>query len=314
MVISKVPVSLVPTEVEGHSAFLLQAGPTGFTVVPDLGLLGTSLRHRGREYLVLRGGASAALAGHTTGLPLLAPWANRISADGYRVRRTEVDLRGAPGLHRDAHGMPIHGTMLGRAGWVIDRAEAVQGYARIGARFDASAADEVMASFPFPHELTVTMRVRPGDLEVITTLTPTGRVGVPASFGWHPYFELPEEDHDDLRVHLPTGDRLLLDDRMLPTGEEVTGYSRTAPLVEPGYDDLYRLRANHRILAVAGRRRQLTMTMDPGYGYGQVYSPPGESFVALEPMVAPIDALADGSAPIVERGQSHRARFRLTLT
>jgi aldose 1-epimerase len=314
VVISKVPASLVTTEVEGHGGLVLQAGPTEFTVVPDLGLLGTSLRHRGREYLVLRGGATAVLAGHTTGLPLLAPWANRVSADGYRVRRTEVDLRRASGLHRDANGMPIHGTMLGRAGWVIDRAEAVQGYARIGARFDAAADDEVMASFPFPHELTVTMRVRPGDLEVITTLAPTGRAGVPASFGWHPYFELPAEEPDDLRIHLPTGDQLLLDDRMLPTGKEVTGYSRTAPLVAPRYDHLYRLRSNHRILAVAGRRRQLTMTMDPGYRYGQVYSPAGESFVALEPMVAPIDALGEGTAPIVERGQSHRARFRLTLT
>nr|WP_249420439.1 aldose 1-epimerase [Rhabdothermincola salaria] len=278
-----------------------------------MGLLGTSLRHRGREFLVLRGQAEAVLAGHTTGLPLLAPWANRIGGDTYKVNRTRVDLSDAPGLHRDANGLPIHGTMIGRAGWVVDRAEALNGYARLSARFDAAAADEVMASFPFPHEITVGMRVRPGDLDVTTTITATGRRSVPASFGWHPYFQLPGEDPADLRVHLPTGDRLQLDDRMLPSGEEETGYSRKAPLVEPGYDDAYRLRANHRLLTVSGRSRQLTLAMDPGYEYGQVYSPPGERFVALEPMVAPINALGDGLTPMVAPGESYRARFRITL-
>ena len=313
MVISTVPVSLAPIEVEGHGAFVLRAGPTAFTVVPGLGLLGTSLRHHDREFLVLRGGADSVLGGHTTGLPLLAPWANRIGGDTYRVNRTDVDLSAAPGVHRDGNGLPIHGTMIGRAGWEVERAEALNGYARLTARFDAAADEEVMASFPFPHELTVGFRVRPGDLDVTTTLTATGRRSVPASFGWHPYFQLPGEDAADLRVHLPTGDHLELDERMLPTGAEETGYSRKAPLVAPGYDDAYRLRANHRLLTVSGRRRQLTMGMDPGYAYGQVYSPPGEHFVALEPMVAPINALGDGLAPMVAPGESYRARFRVTL-
>ena len=313
MVISTVPVSLGSTDVEGYEALVLQAGPTEFTVVPGLGLLGTSLRQRGREYLLLRGGAEAVLGGHPTGLPLLAPWANRVGGDEYRVNRIHVDLADAPGVHRDANGLPIHGTMLGRPGWVVDRAEALNGYARLRAHFDAAADDVVMASFPFPHRITVTMRVRPGDLEVVTTVTATGRRGVPVSFGWHPYFQLPGEKPVDLRVYLPTGDRLLLDERMLPTGEEETGFAREAPLVRPGYDDLRRLRDKHRILSVSGRHRQLTVSMDAGYGFGQLYSPPGERVVALEPMVATIDALGEGLAPMVAPGESHRARFRITL-
>ena len=43
------------------------------TVLPEVGLLGASLRHRGLEHLDLHGGAEAVRGGHTTGLPLLAP-------------------------------------------------------------------------------------------------------------------------------------------------------------------------------------------------------------------------------------------------
>jgi aldose 1-epimerase len=307
------PVAISPTEVAGHGAFCLSAGPTTFTVVPALGLLGTSFTHHDREYLALPHAPTAVLEGHTTGLPLLAPWANRIGGDTYRVGRQTVDLTTAPALHHDPNGLPIHGTMVGRDGWRIDRAEAVNGYARVGAVFDAAADDEVMASFPFPHELRVGMRVRPGDLDVTTTVVATGRRSVPVSFGWHPYFRLPGEEPDATHVHLPTGDRIVLDDRTLPSGEERV-FSCTRPLAAPGYDHAYRLRANHRILTVSGRRRQITMTMNPGYHYGQVYSPPGETFVALEPMTAAIDALGSGTTPMVRPGQSYTARYRVTLS
>ena len=54
----------------GEPAVTLVAGPTEVTVLPEVGLLGASLRHRGLEHLDLHGGPDAARAGHTTGLPL----------------------------------------------------------------------------------------------------------------------------------------------------------------------------------------------------------------------------------------------------
>ena len=300
--------------VAGHEAHVLRAGPTALTVVPALGLLGSSLRHGRGEYLDTSGGVDRVRDGHTTGLPLLAPWANRVGSDSYRVGRRTVDLADAPGLHRDGNGLPIHGTLVGRRGWRVDQVGSSRGAARLRATFAADADAEVMASFPFPHRIGVAFRVRPGEVAVTTSVTATGRVRVPISFGWHPYFRLPGEDLADLRVRLPVVDRLGLDARMLPTGRAERQPAATRRLAPGGHDDAYRFAGRAHSLALVGRRRRVVVTMGSAYPFGQVYAPAGSTVVALEPMTAAIDALGDGSTPFVAPGATFSARFRINVT
>ena len=69
-----------------------------------------------------------------------------------------------------------------------------------------------------------------------------------------------------------------------------------AASVAAAFDDGYRLRAATGSLRLSGRPTSASaMTSDPGYPYAQVYAPAGETFVALEPMTAPIDALGTGT-------------------
>ena len=90
---------------------------------------------------------------------------------------------------------------------------------RSAARLDYGAHEQLMAAFPFPHELHVQAELRHDTLTVVTILLPTGDVAVPVSFGWHPYLCLPGVPRSEWRVELPVRRRALLDDRGLPTGE-----------------------------------------------------------------------------------------------
>ena len=90
------------------------------TFLPDLGMTGVSLRCGGREHLALPGGLAALRAGATLGIPLLAPWANRLAARRYRAAGVDVDLDGLP-LGTDGNGLPIHGFLVGRPGWRVGR-------------------------------------------------------------------------------------------------------------------------------------------------------------------------------------------------
>jgi aldose 1-epimerase len=291
----------------------LSAGPTQFTLLPEVGLLGASLRHDGAEFLDLHGGADAARHQHTTGLPLLAPWANRLGGDEYSALGREVELRGAPGLHRDANGLPMHGTLVGRAGWELTSVRSRGESAAAVARFRAGEDAEVMASFPFPHDLTVTFTVTPGQLTVATLLVPSGARAVPVSFGWHPYFRLADVLRDDLCLELPDRKHLLVDDRQLPTGEKVAEPAETVVLAGRTFDDGYRLGRDRRFALVGGGRR-LEAVFERGYPYAQVYAPGDHDYVALEPMTAPTDALRRGAAPVVEPGGRYHARYRVSLT
>ena len=102
--------------VDGEPAVTLAAGELEATFLPGLGLLGTSLRHRGEDLLALPGGVAGYRDRHVTGLPLLAPWANRLPSWRYRAAGVEVDLEGLD-LATDPAGLPIHGTLTGGGGW-----------------------------------------------------------------------------------------------------------------------------------------------------------------------------------------------------
>ena len=59
-----------------NDAMEIQHGDLRATFLPSLGMLGTSLRFGDAEFVALPGGIEAYRAGHQTGLPFLAPWAN----------------------------------------------------------------------------------------------------------------------------------------------------------------------------------------------------------------------------------------------
>ena len=298
----------------GEPALTLATGELEATFGPGLGLLGTSLRHRGQELLALPGGIEGYRDGHVTGLPLLAPWANRLPGWRYRAAGVEVDLEGLD-LHTDPAGLPIHGTMTAQGGWRLERLTAEADRAVLEAAFDYGARPELLAAFPFPHRLTLTATLQGASLAVTTALAATGDRPVPVAFGWHPYLQLPGAPRSAWRLLLPRRSHLELDDRGLPTGKSADEPAESDPVGERTYDDLYALEddpAERRLgLEAAGRR--LVVAYGDGYDHAQVFAPPEAEFVCLEPMTAPTAALAAGTTPLVAPGDSFTARFTITV-
>jgi len=285
----------------------LRAGNTEATFLPDLGMLGTSFRQDGEEVLALPGGLDAYRAGHVTGLPLLAPWANRLGAWRYEIGGVAVDLTGLD-LHDDGKGLPIHGTMTAQPGWQLAATTERSAHAR----FDYGARPDLLKAFPFPHELALDIEVAEGALRVATTVRPTADVAVPVSFGWHPYLALPAS-RADTRLRLPACDHHLLDDRGLPTGRTEPQPTESRPLADRDLDDLFALGKDRR-LALEGANRTVTVTLEEGYPFAQVYSPAGAAFGCLEAMTAPTNALVTGDCALVQPGDQFTARFEISVS
>ena len=283
----------------------VSSGELDATFLPQLGMVGVSLRHRGHELLALPGGLDGYRAGNVTGLPLLAPWANRLGRERYEAEGVAVDLHGL-GLHTDEHGLPIHGTMSARPEWEVVEAAPH----RLVARFDFGAHPDLLASFPFPHELRIGVAADGSTLTVDTTVAATGDRAVPLAFGYHPYLRLPGPERAEVRLRLPPRRHLGLDARGLPTGASRTEDAEDEPLGDRGFDDLYEL-GDDRRLAVRGAGRCVTLVVGDGYRYAQVFAPPTADFVCLEPMTAPGNALVDGGYEVVPPGGSFTARFAL---
>jgi galactose mutarotase-like enzyme len=296
------------TRFRGVAAITLESGELAATFLPGVGMTGVSLRVDGREHLALPGGVAHLRAGGTGGLPLLAPWANRLAARRYRAAGVSVDLRSLP-LATDGRGLPIHGFLAGVPGWRVDRADVHRGRPRVRASIDV---DE--PAFPFPHRIDLEVTAAGTELAIATTVTATGDRPVPIAFGWHPYLRLTGVPRRQWLLRLPARRHLALDDAGIPTGTETDEPAEVAPIGRRTFDDLYALDRDHALALQTADGRSIELRNDAHYPYAQVWVPARRPYAALEPMAAPTNALVAGSAPTVEPGESRTARFALRIS
>jgi aldose 1-epimerase len=290
----------------GEPALELVVGDLTATFLPALGMTGVSLTYRGQEHLALPGGLDALRKGSTLGLPLLAPWANRLAARRYEAAGVEVDLAGLS-LRSDSNGLPIHGLLVGQHGWQVVRNAAGGGQACFAAAIDVDAP-----AFPFAHRIEVTVIAREDELTIDTRVFATGSRQVPIAFGWHPYLQLPGSSRSDWQLRLPSRTHLELDERGIPTGQEHDEPREADAIGDRTFDDLYRLASDHE-LSLVNDEASITMRAGDGYRYAQVWVPPDRPFAALEPMTDRTNSLVDGTPPLVEPGDSFTATYTLAV-
>ena len=109
-------------------------------------MVGCSLTHRGEELLGQRGGLEAYIAERKTmGIPLLYPWANRLSSRRFTVAGREVDIdpERTP-LRLDGGGLPMHGLLSAAPGWRVEH----QDEATLEAVFDFAAHPDAHGGVP----------------------------------------------------------------------------------------------------------------------------------------------------------------------
>jgi aldose 1-epimerase len=283
---------------------------------PDAGMVGYSLTHRGDQLLGLRGGLPAYVErGSSFGIPILHPWANRLSGMRYTAGGREVRLEPERSpLHLDANGLPIHGLLAASPHWSLVGRTPGNGLAGIAARLDLGAHEELLAAFPFPHELHLQVELRGGTLSVTTILLPTGDAAVPVAFGWHPYLRLPDVARSDWGIELPVRGRAVLDERGIPTGKTEPAEAQAGPLGDRAYDDLFPELDTPRVFTLEGGGRRIELELGDGYPVAQVYAPAGQELICFEPMTAPTDALVSGRGlQLVSPGDSFRAVFEIRV-
>ena len=287
-------------------------GSTEARFVPGANMVCCSLRYRGLEFLHLGGGVDAyAKRGATMGIPLLHPWANRLAGFQYTVAGRRVVL---PEDDRvipvDDAGLPIHGVLPGLLHWDVRQWEPEALVARL-----AWSSPELLAPFPFPHELTLHAIVTSGALTITTTLRPTSDQGVPVSFGFHPYLRIPGVPRQGWQIALGAVRHLALDGWLIPTGEHEPANRRHFCLEQLSFDDAFdRLLVPAEFKATA-KNGAVTMEFLDGFPYAQLYAPAGSDFICFEPMTAPTNALRSGDGlQIAAPGKPYRARFAISVS
>lgn len=287
-------------------------GNTEAEFVPDANMVCYSLRHRGTEWLEQRLGLDAYVEqGKTMGIPLLHPWANRLDRLGYAVAGKEVSLPQGDARIRLDGDRPIHGVMPAYLRWELVGAP---GRSSVKAKLSWTSP-ELLELFPFTHELQLEATVGDGQLTMETTLYATGSDSVPVAFGYHPYLQVPGTSRTDWHIQLGAFRRLVLDDRMIPTGERQPVDQRYVDLGDSSWDDAFDGLTTHARFEAATANSSVEVEFLRGYAFAQVFAPPATNYICFEPMTAPANALnSHDGLHVIAPGEDYRAAFRIRLS
>ena len=253
----------------GQPAITLAAGDLRATFLPGLGMTGVSLRWKGREHLAVPGGIPALRRGSTNGLPLLAPWANRLSAWRYEAAGVDVDLAGLRAAHgrtgapdprtpgrltrlagrsavnRSGPGVVGCGGRCRRSGVPVRPPHRRDVH---GARCRAAGHDDRHADRRSISARRVRLASLPAAARRAATRLASSRCRPPRTCS--------------------------LDERGIPTGDEARQSTEAEPIGRRTFDDLYRL-GRDRAFTVADEESAITMRagcrlrLRPGVGAGR---------------------------------------------
>lgn len=271
---------------------------TSVSIAPSIGNIAFEMKVKDANLLRFPYPSAAAFRRkpQMCGIPLLAPWADRLDEAAFHANGRKYNFnRNLGNVRVDGAGYPIHGFLTLTGDWELLRLESGSSQASVTSRLDVWRRPEWMAQFPFAHTIEMTHVLRDGVLEVRTRVENRSAETMPLSIGYHPFFQITDAPRRDWMAGLGAKREWTVNKDLLPTG-------RTRPLREliatpqefvlagrdfdNGFDDLIRDADGRATFWVKGKRQKIEVLFGPRYITGEIYSPSDSDFVCFEPMTA----------------------------
>ena len=152
------------------------------------------------------------------GMPLLAPFANRLDQTAFYANGQKYNFDLELGNVRGP--IPSTGFVNGATkDWQLVEYKADATGAWVTSRLDFYKNPRFMQQWPFAHTITMTYRVSEGELEVRTRIDNMSAEPMPVVFGYHPIYELPDGNRNDWTVSVDARTHWIEIPQRLPTGE-----------------------------------------------------------------------------------------------
>jgi len=227
-----------------------------------------------------------------SGIPFLAPWANRLNEQGFWANGKKYTFNMILGNVRGS--LPIHGMLSSSPLWEVMEVAADRQSAHVTSRLQFWRNPDLMAQWPFAHEYEMTYRLADGVLEVRVTVTNLSSNPMPVVLGFHPYYRIPGIPRDNWIATLPARKIVVADDRLIPTGE-LKPFDLPNPLpmkghtLDTGFTDLDRDAGGRAHFSIESGGMKVETLFGAKYPVAVVWEPPApegqtRDFICIEPM------------------------------
>ena len=296
---------------------------TVVSIMPSIGNQAFEMKVKGHNVLRWTYGSVADFKARpgSSGIPFLAPWADRLDEQAFHANGTRYPFDMALGNVRGA--MPIHGFLTTNNQWQVVEFKADARSAWVTSRLDFFRQPKWMKQFPFAHTITMTYRLQEGVLEVDTSIVNMSAEPMPVSVGFHPYFKLTDSTRDEWTFSVPAKTHWILEPTKVPTGEtepveQLFPNPQSAALKDYNLDDVFtdlvRDGQGRATVRLEGRKQRLEILLGPNWRGLVVWAPnpagTGRGSNALSPNAPARGALPppNGSAPAGRGNQGRGGR------
>ena len=210
-----------------------------------------------------------------SGMPLLAPFANRLDETAFYAngKKYNFDLE----LGNVRGPIPSTGYVNGSKAWQLVEFKADQKSAWVTCKLDFYKFPQFIKQFPFAHTITMTYRVSDGALEVHTRLDNLSTEPMPVVIGYHPIYQLPDGNRDDWTVSVDAKTHWIEIPQRLPTGEtqpiekffnanRQSIQLRNYALIDDVFTDLVRDADGRATMKLSYNGKELDAILGPKYG------------------------------------------------
>jgi aldose 1-epimerase len=234
-----------------------------------------------------------------SGIPFLAPWANRLDGPAFWANGKKYAFDMDLGNVRGA--TPLHGLLSNSRYWQVTSVAADKQSASTTSRLEFWRYPELMAQWPFAHEYEMTYTLKNGVLEVRVTVTNLSNDPMPVAIGFHSYYRIPDVPRDEWTGHIPARQRVVADNRLIPTGEyRAMDIPEKFPLrgrtLDDGFIDLQRDADGRAVFSIESGAKKVEILFGPKYPAAVVWEPntqggQAQPFICFEPMTGITNAV-----------------------
>ncbi len=209
---------------------------------------------------------------------ILFPFANRISDGKYDFQNNSYTLD----CNETGRNNAIHGLIYNKI-FEVETAQESEDYAEVKLVYNEKKPPE---GFPFPFSVTLTYTLSDHKISLKVEMKNTGQESFPFTLGWHPYFYC--DDFEKSFLSFNSHKVVLMNQDMIALGVCERPVENPFSLKNKTLDDCFIL--NGREIEFYTPDYKIEIEGTSKSNFFQIYTPPNEKRIALEPMTGVSDS------------------------
>ena len=209
---------------------------------------------------------------------ILFPFANRINGGKYEFQNKNYTLD----CNEPDRSNAIHGLVYNKK-FEIKKIKTFEDYAEAILFYEEQNPPK---GFPFHYHIELTYKLSNKELSLKVDIKNTGQQAFPFTLGWHPYFYC--DDFDKSFLSFNSHKVVIMNQNMIALGINERPIENPFSLKDKKLDDCFVL--NGREIEFYTPQYKVEIQGYPKSNFFQIYTPPAENRIALEPMTGISDS------------------------